>query len=133
MTEFINKNLGHRKCSFFYRVREHVTTFGKDENNSKPFSHTEDFRGDSLHKSKEEAERYYQKREEGIESSSYHLPFESKENFVFGEHSAISITLSLVEYYTEEDYIEHPLKGEDLEECEYGLEIEAQLLNEETD
>lgn len=130
MTEFINRNLEKTEPDYFYRVSEFVTTFGKDEGKNEPFSHEQDFKGNDLLKCKTDAEKYYWERLEGLENGKYFLPFAAPKDFVFGETSAFSITLSLIEYYNDDNFIEHPLIGEDEETTAESKEIETAILKD---
>lgn len=130
MVEFINRNLEKTEPEYFYKVREHVTTFEKDEGKNKPFSTEKDFKGSDLKKCKTEAEQYYFERLEGLENGKYFLPYAAPENFEFGKNAAFSITLALVEYYSSNDYYEHILIGEDEETTAESEEIEAAILSE---
>ncbi|MFN8268563.1 MAG: hypothetical protein U0T31_11205 [Chitinophagales bacterium] len=129
MIEFVNRNLEKTEPDYFYRVSEFVTTFGMDEGKNEPFSHFEDFKGNDLHDCKAKAEKHYWERLEGLEQGKYFLPFEAPETFEFGKNAAFSITLSLVEYYTDDEYFEHPLIGEDDQTTAESKEIEAAVLN----
>lgn len=129
MIEFVNRNLEKTEPDYFYRVSEFVTTFGMDESKKKPYSHFEDFKGNDLHDCKAKAEKHYWERLEGLEQGKYRLPFEAPETFEFGKNAAFSITLSLVEYYTDDEYFEHPLIGEDYQTTAESKEIEAAVLN----
>ena len=129
MIEFVNRNLEKTEPDYFYRVSEFVTTFGMDEGKNAPFSHFEDFKGNGLHECKAKAGKYYWERLEGLEQGKYFLPFEAPENFEFGKKAAFSITLSLVEYYNDNEYFEHPLIGEDDDTTAESREIEATILS----
>lgn len=130
MREFVNRNLEKTEPEYFYRVSEFVTTFEMDEGKNKPFNHEEDFKGNDLLNCKAEAENYYWKRLNGLEQSKYFLPFAAPHNFEFGKSAAFSITLSLVEFYTDDNYFEHPLNGEDDETIAESKEIERAVLTE---
>ena len=129
MIEFVNRNLEKTEPDYFYRVSEFVTTFGMDEGKKKPLSHFEDFKGNDLHDCKAKAEKHYWERLEGLEQGKYRLPFAAPGTFEFGKNAAFSITLSLVEYYTDDEYFEHPLIGEDYQTTAESKEIEAAVLN----
>lgn len=128
MIELINRNLERTEPEYFYRVSEFVTTFGMDEGKNEPFSHFEDFNGNNLLECKVKAEKHYWERLEGLEQGKYYLPFAAPQNFEFGKNAAFSITLSLVEYYTDDEYFEYPLIGEDDETTAESIEIEADVL-----
>jgi hypothetical protein len=129
MIELVNRNLEKTEPEYFYRVSEFVTTYGMDEGKNEPFSHFEDFKGNDLHECKAKAEKYYRERLEGLEQGKYFLPFAAPKNFVFGKNAAFSITLALVEYYTDNNFFEHPLIGEDDETTAESREIEAAVLS----
>ena len=128
MIEFINKNLERTEPDYFYRVSEFVTTFRMDDGKNESFSHYEDFKADNLLRCKTEAEKYYWERLSGLENSKYFLPFAAPENFEFGKNSAFSITLSLVEFYAEDEFFEHTLLGEDDETILESYQIETEVL-----
>ena len=128
MIELVNRNLEKTEPDYFYRVTEFVTTFGMDEGKNEPFSHLEDFKGNDLHECKARAEKYYLERLEGLEQGKYFLPFEAPKNFKFGKNAAFSITLSLVEYYHDSNYFEHPLIGEDDNTTAESREIETGII-----
>ena len=128
MIELVNRNLEKTEPDYFYLVRELVTTFGMDESKSESFSHEKKFEGKNLLKCKNDAEKYYWERLNGLEQSKYFLPFAAPQNFKFGKNAAFSITLSLVEYYTDDYFIEHTLIGEDDETTTESIEIETSVL-----
>jgi len=128
MIEFVNRNLEKTRPDYFYRVSEHVTTFGKDEGKNEGLSHEQDFKGKDLLKCKAEAEKYYWERLEGLEQGSYFSPFAAPQDFEFGKNAAFSITLSLIEFYTDDNYIMHQLIGEDWKTTAESREIEAEVL-----
>lgn len=130
MIEFINRNIEKTEPDYFYLVREFVTTFQMDENTNEPFTHEQKFDGRDLLKCKTEAEKYYKERRNGLENSKYFLDFAAPQNFEFGKNAAFSITLSLVEYYTDDDYFEHIIMGEDEETTTESKEIEKAVLKE---
>jgi hypothetical protein len=114
--------------TYFYRVHEFVTTFEK----GRSFSNDTDFRTGSLKECKAEAESFFQKRLDGFESGKapFYRPFASPANFKHGENAAYSITLSIVEYYDEDEYYEYVLLGDDEDICAESREIEAYALKE---
>ena len=130
--------MNEKAPKYFYRVEEFMTTFGMDVGKHEPFKHQQDFKGDDLLKCKQDAEKYYYERREGLESSSYFLPFRSAKNFKEGEHAAFSITLLLVEWYIHDYASEQPLDGEHLyplmgdyaENHAESREIEKNILRE---
>ena len=130
MTDFLDfSQFKHgREPEYFYRVWELVTTFGKDEGKNEPFSHTEEFKGDDLLKCKEQAEKYYLERLEGLEQGKYFLPFASPQNFQFGKNAAFSITVALVEFYSEDDQYEHITFGDEESVMAESREIEAEVI-----
>ena len=130
MIEFVNRNLEKTEPDYFYLVREFVTTFEKDEGKNEPFSHEQKFEGKDLLKCKTEAEKYYWERRDGLEQGKYFLEFAAPQNFEFGKNAAFSITLSLVEYYTDDNFYEHPLIGEDEETTAESIEIETAVLTD---
>ncbi len=129
MIELINRNLGITNPQYFYRVTEYVTTFGKDKDRNQPFTHHQDFKGSDLLKCRKEAANFYHQRLNGLKSSSYFLPFAAPENFKIGINSAFSIMLYLVEFYSDDNYFEHCLIGEDEQTISQSIEIEKELLS----
>ena len=83
--------------TYYYRVDIFCTTFQKDADKTKPFSHSEIFQGADLLECRNNAFQYYDEKIRGIANAQYVFPFESPQNFEFGKHSAISIELYLVE------------------------------------
>lgn len=132
MSDYLSLELVKKIPYYFYQVSEFVTTFGKDTGKNKPFSHSEDFEGKDLKKCKDEAIQYYIERKEGLENSQYFLPFAAAAaaDFEFSKHAAYSITLSLIEYYNNYDWMEHPLIGEDAETIAESEETESMVLKE---
>ena len=128
MIEFVNRNLEKTEPDYFYRVSEYVTTFGKDEGKNEPYMHEQDFKGNDLLKCKTAAEKYYWERLAGLEQGKYFLPFAAPQDFEFGKNAAFSITLSLIEFYTDDDYYTHQLIGEDDETTAESREIETEVL-----
>ena len=103
-----------------------------DKDKSEPYLHNEDFKGENLLECRSKALNYYQKRLEEFRLGEieFLLPFASPENFKIGENTAFSLTLSLIEYYSEDDQYENPIAGEDEDLITEGLEIEASILAE---
>lgn len=130
MSEFVNLNLFRTQPVYFYKVSEFVTTFEADKGKNDPFTHEEIFKDNDLVKCRAKAETYYWKRLNGLEQGKYFLPFAAPTDFVPGENAAFSISLSLVEYYSEDEQIEHCLLGEDEETILESSEIEAMVLKE---
>lgn len=128
MIEFVNRNLEKTEPDYFYLVWEYVTTFQMDEGKNKPYSHKQKFEGKDLLKCKTEAEKYYRERLDDLENGKYFLELETPQIFEFGKNSAFSITLSLIEFYDDDDFIEHPLIGEDDETTAESIEIERAVL-----
>lgn len=115
MVEFRNRNLSKSEPDYFYQVDEYVTTFGKDVNKTDSFEHVEVFRDNDLYRARAKAFDYYNERLKGIENKSYVLPFASPSEFRAGEDAAFSITVSLVEYYSEDEFYEYSIEGDDEE------------------
>jgi hypothetical protein len=128
MIEFVNRNLEKTEPDYFYRVSQFVTTFGKDEGKTEPYTDEDDFKGNDLLKCKAEAEKCYWEKLEVLEQGKYFLPFAAPQNFEFGENAAFSITLSLIEFYTDDNYYTHQLIGEDDETIAESREIEFEVL-----
>ncbi|MDP2452651.1 MULTISPECIES: hypothetical protein [unclassified Kaistella] len=124
MVEFRNKNLSKSEPNYFYQVDEFVTTFGKDANKTDSFEHVEVFRDNDLYRARVKALDYYNERLKGIENTSYVLPFASPCEFRAAENSAFSITVSLVEYYNEDELYQFAIEGEDEETTVENKEIE---------
>jgi hypothetical protein len=115
---------------YFYRVDEFVTTFGKDQNKSQSFDHSEFFKGNDLLKCRIEAIKYYNERSQSIQGKSYHLPIAGPDGFSFGKNAAFSIVVNFVEYYNNNEYYDHPILGEDPETNIYSLETEARVFQQ---
>ena len=128
MVEFVNRNLEKTEPDYFYSEQEFVTTFQMDEGKNEPFSHEERFEGKDLLKCKIEATNYYYERLVGMNQNPYFLPYASPENFELGKNASFSITLYLVEYYSDDEYFEYPLLGEDEETMAESIEIETEVL-----
>jgi len=129
----LRKNLGFQtEPVYFYLVREWVSTFEKDEGKNECFIHEEKFKGNNLLKCKQEAENYYYHRLQGLEreGATYFLPFAGPKDFIEGKNAAFSIHLHLVEYYNEDNLVEHILIGEDDQTNAEGRFIEAAVLRE---
>ena len=126
MTKFVNRDFKKTQPDFFYSVSACIITFGKD----KPYSDEKIFKGKDLLKCRAEATKYYDKKLEDLRKSKSFLPFASPQNFVKGKNSAPSVTLSLIEHYTDDNSIEHPLMGGDDGDMAQSMEIEAAVLKE---
>jgi hypothetical protein len=118
------QELNLKEPIIFYKVSEHLTTFGGDENKTEPLDSGKEFKGSSLLKCAREATAYYYKRWAEIEKSDHILPFASPQNFEYGKNSAYLLTLSLVCYYSEDDQIEHFLLGSDNSDTREAEEYE---------
>lgn len=125
--EFVNRNLENLEPQYFYKVLEFVTSFEKDKGKNKPFSHYENFKGKNLKECRKLATKHYFERLNGLNNGKFFLPFETPKKFVLGKNSAFSIVLFLVEYYSKDNYFEHPILGEDAETTAEGKEIESTL------
>jgi len=126
MYEFLDKT----EPIYFYVVTEYVTTFQMDDGKNEPYSHVTKFEGNNLMDCKYQAEQYYYERLNGLEKGKYFLPYATPQDFELGKNAAFSITLSFVEYYTDNEYFEHTLIGEDEETTSESKEIETAVLTE---
>ena len=132
MTELKNRNLEVSKVKYFYMVSEFVTTFGLDVGKNKPISHNEYFKGDDLLQCKLDAEKWFWKRRVGLENTTYFLPFAAYEDFKEGKNAVFSISLSLVEYYNEEEeYEEEYDEGKTDNPVPHWTDIQDTLLRED--
>ena len=130
MIELVNRNLEKAEPQYFYLVSEFVTTFEMDEGKNKPLNHSKEFKGNDLHECKAKAEKYYWQRLKGLENGKYFLDFETPENFEFGKNAAFSITLSLIEYYNDDEFYQYPLIGDDDEVINESKKIESAILKD---
>lgn len=129
--QFLNTDYRKSEPDYFYLVREFVTTFGMDEGKHHSFSHKQKFEGKNLLQCRADAIKYYNERLQGLErEGKYFLPFAAPENFTMGSNAAFSITLSFVEYYSDEECDEHVLIGEDDQTTAESREIELAVLKE---
>lgn len=127
---------------YYYQVSIFITTFRMDKNKTEPFSHSEIFKDSNLLAAKKEATKFYEAVLQGrIEKGGFEfmkdqekifLSYESRENFIFGENAAFSVTLSLIEKYPYpvNEIYEHPIMGEDEETINESIEIETEILNQ---
>src|SRR2546423_11228541 len=100
-----------KSTTYYYVVHEFITTF--DENPS--YAHDEEFTGPDLLKAREAAIEYYRNQEKAIldKGTFYGKKFEGySDQFKRGEHAAYSISLALVQSYTDEE-IEYIIAGAD--------------------
>ncbi len=118
---FSTDNIG-----YFYRVEEFMTTFEKDQKQTKPLETKEDFKGNNLLQCRKDAVRYYIERLIGFQNSSYFLPFASPKDFKFGENAAYSLNLYLIDVCSDREN-EIVLLGESLEENLEGQVEEAMI------
>lgn len=128
MIEFRNKNLERAEPEYFYQVSEFVTTFEKDANKTKSFSHKEIFKDNDLLKARKEAMEYYNQRLQGFDNTSYVLPFASPADYETSKNAAFSISLSLVEFYNDDELYIYPIAGEDDETVLENKESERLVL-----
>ncbi len=132
MTELFNTNLHpNKEPEYFYLVSEFVTTFGKDAGKQEPFSNDEIFKAKDLKTARIKANSYFDERMEKVDKGevSYFLPFDSPDEFEFGKNASYSITIYLVEHYSDNEEYLHPVRGEDEESMAEGLETEQSLFN----
>ena len=130
MEDYISFTVPGYEPEYFYRVYEFVTTFGADEGKHEPFSHEEHFQGYDLLACRNAAYEYYQQRSNGLDNSSYHLPFASPQEFQFGKHAAVSIILSFVEIDSDGEEIEWPLAGDEEKAMNESRQLEVAVLLE---
>lgn len=126
-------NLINSLCvpEYFYRVNEFVTTFGADPGRNDAFHAVRDFKGKNLVECKSEATAYYLERLNGFESGNakFFLPFASLRDFKHGKNAALSITLSFIEYFSENGQDYFIIEGEsDREILSEGREFERSIL-----
>jgi len=117
---------------YFYRVTEHLTTFGLDKDKTEPLTLTEEFIGASLQECRERAYAYMNQRAEGLEKdgATFFLPFVAFKYFNYGENAAYSINLILVEYYSADEQYEYILEGEDDEDQAQNKLLELDVLRD---
>ena len=108
----------------YYRGHVFVTTFGLDENKTKPFSFDVTFDEKDLSVSRQNGIDWFRETIRGIEEKgSFFLPYSSPENFVDGKNSCYSVVLSLIEVSGVDEY-EYDLLGTDEDTMLQTLEIE---------
>lgn len=114
------------KLEYFYRVSEFVSLL-----DGQSFNNDNDFKGD-LKTARENAYNFFKEREKGFENgeASFHLPFASPNDFQIGENATYSLTLYLVESYSNGEEFVYPLAGESEEEVEEGLQTERDVLKQ---
>ncbi len=125
MPKFTYEDFEVDEPRYFYRVREYVSTMGKDPGKNEPIELTQDFGGYDLLQCRAEAIQWYNERGRGIEKrGGYFLPFASPQNFVMGKNALFSIDLYFVEYYDDDNYTEYNLLGDSESEIEESRELE---------
>jgi hypothetical protein len=123
----LNTQPEYFKTRHIYRGYVCVTTFGKDPNQSEPFSYTIDFDNAELIEARREGIKWFEETIQGIQrEGKYFLPYASPEEFELGKHAAYSVILSLVEICGKEEY-EYDLLGTDIQTMHDTLEIEEFL------
>jgi len=125
---------------YFYRVTEHLTTFGLGNagldpyalNLSQPLTLTEEFIGASLHECRERAYAYFNQRAEALEKdgATFFLPFAAPKNFKHGENAAYFLNLILVEYHSADEQYEYILEGDDDENQTQNKLLELDALRD---
>ena len=120
--------------AYFYRVDEFVKTFGRGESQEESFSHSLDFRFDTIQESRAQAYDYYYERLEVLtKEETYFLPFTPVKDSSLGNIAVYSLTLYFVECYNEDEYYLHGLEGVDENEMAESKKIEAEILHHEAD
>lgn len=115
--------------TYFYRVDEFVTTFGRSQGQDESFSHSLDFHFDSVEESRRQAYDYYNERQEVLaKEEAYFLPFAPEKDTHLGDIALYSLTLYFVECYNEDEYYLHGLEGvSDFEKTE-AMHVEQEVL-----
>jgi hypothetical protein len=117
-------------ATYFYRVDEYVSTFGRSQGQEESFSHSLDFYFDTLQESKQQAYDYYNDRLSFLsKEGAYFLPFAPVKDTSLGDIAIYSLTLYFVECYNEDEYYLHGLEGVSEEEKEEAKEVEWEVFN----
>ena len=125
MKNVYTDDLEEREPEYLYIVSEYLTTFECDPNKTLPFEHTQYFEGNNLLKCRVEAYKWYCERSEGlIKAGQYFLPFASPQDFVMGKNACYNITLSLLQYYSDDNQTAYTIFGDSPDETAEGLELE---------
>jgi hypothetical protein len=116
--------------TYFYRVDEFVTNFGKGQGPDESFSHSLDFHFDTVEESRRQAYDYYNERHELLaKEQAYFLPFAPTKDTHLGDIALYSLTLYFVECYNEDEYYLHGLEGVDDYEKTEARNVELEVLN----
>lgn len=117
--------------TYFYRVDEFVKTMGR-ESGEESFSHSLDFKFDTIHESKRQAYAYYMERLQFLQRENQHfLPFVPVKDSNIGLIAVYSLVLYFVECYEEDEYCLHGLEGVLESEAAESLKIEKEVLSNE--
>lgn len=117
-------------ATYFYRVDEYVSTFGRSQGQEEFFTHSLDFHFDSVQESKRQAYEYYHDRLAFLaREEAYFLPFASTKDTSPGDIALYSLTLYFVECYNEDEYYLHGLEGVSEEEKADAREVEWEVWN----
>lgn len=116
--------------TYFYRVDEYVSTFGRSKGQDESFTHSLDFNFDSVQESKRQAYDYYNDRLSFLaKEEAYFLPFAPTKDTSLGDIALYSLTLYFVECYNEDEYYLHGLEGVSEEEKAEARKVEWEVLN----
>ena len=116
--------------TYFYRVYENICPLDGEDYLSEAVEQEVDFKAHNLLAQRAEAIDWYTERLKTISPIKNCLPTVSHLNFRIGEKSRYIITLSIVEFYNDEEYYEHIILGEEDHINIRGLCIENTILSE---
>ncbi len=115
---------------YYFLVREFITTFKCDENQTEPIEYFKEFKKEDFNYSYIDAYNaaveYFNQRLEGMGSATYFLPFAGPKEFVRGKNAAFSLDLLICVVEPNESY-ELDLSGSDERETEEALELRDYL------
>lgn len=118
--------------TYFYRVDEFVKTRGRSEGAEESFSHSLDFKFDTIHESKKQAYDYYTERLQFLQREDQHfLPFVPRTDTNVGLIAVYTLILYFVECFEEDEYCLHGLEGVPESERLESLKIEDEVLSNE--
>jgi|GEM_PF-4431522 hypothetical protein len=121
------------KPTFFYRVSETVLALDEKHELVKSFQHEEDFMDEDLFIAREAAVDYYNSHALNGPQGDFVYPFILSGEYEEGVPFAVwFILFYIVEYYGEDSSLTtaHPLADNRNGECEKGLKLEQELLQE---
>lgn len=118
-----------KKPEYFYRVIQSVIAFDNENKIVNHYEHVQDFKSSILRNARNEAFTYVAERHVDF-PESFIYPFFSPEEYRKNpnkEHAKYSYSIALVEWYSEENYEEYVVIGEDEDTNQQGLDFEAEI------